>query len=248
MVDLTNFFDTTKKKSEKESEKVFKEWEFQQPVETQDEEVSEQPPAVSEIIKEAIGDVGEKPEGIEEVIEQEIEEEKAGGEQPPEQEIVQEETAEEKVEEVQAPSEVSVEEKKILSRDKDEFVAHALHELVMANGWTPVKTTPEKDYFMFTYLPPSNKRMWMQARIYITKLNLEKPLKIEGLTIPHGMEERLAIVIRMQKSGGIGQIMNSKTITETLDTNNYFNENSELVNENGLRAVLNAYLRQAEIM
>ncbi|HIJ99028.1 TPA: hypothetical protein H1005_03720, partial [archaeon] len=117
-----------------------------------------------------------------------------------------------------------------------------------ANGWTPVKTTPEKDYFMYIYLPPAHKRMWMQARVYISKLNLEKALKIEGITIPHGMEERLAIVIRMQKSGGIGQIMNSKTITETLDTNNYFNENSELVNESGLRAVLNAYLKQAEIM
>ncbi len=131
---------------------------------------------------------------------------------------------------------------------KDGYIAKTMHELIMANGWAPTKTTPENDYYFYSYLPPEHKRSWMQARVYISKLNLNKTLRIEGLTIPPGMEERLIIIIRMQKSGGIDRLANSKTITQTLDTNNYFNQNAELVNPEGLRAVLSSYLKQAEIL
>jgi len=131
---------------------------------------------------------------------------------------------------------------------KDEYIAKLMHELVLNCGWVPTRTYPETHYYFYTYLPPAHKRMWMQARVYITKLNLDRMTTIEGLTIPSGVQDRMTIVIRMQKSGGVGQLANSRTITQTLDTNNYFNQNSELVNEDGLQAVLMSYLKQAEIM
>ena len=131
---------------------------------------------------------------------------------------------------------------------QDDYIAQAMHELILASGWSPTRTTPEKDYYFFTYLPPEQKRMWMQARVYISKLNLTKSLRIEGLTIPTGMEGRLIVIIRTQKSGGIDRLANSKTITQSLDTHNYFNQKGQLVNPDGLRAVLSSYLKQAEIL
>lgn len=142
----------------------------------------------------------------------------------------------------------NIETPKIAASSKDEHIAKTIHELVMASGWIPTRTSPEPNYYFYTYLPPASKRAWMQARVYVSKLNLSRIITIEGLTIPAGLQHRLNIVIRMQKSGGVGQMIGSKTITQVLDTENYFNANSEVVNEEGLRAVLSAYLRQAEIL
>ncbi|HIJ98581.1 TPA: hypothetical protein H1005_01405 [archaeon] len=69
--DLSKFLDSSKSREKKGAEKVFKEWEFQQPAEEEEkelpeaaeEEVPAQTNPASEIIKEAIGDVGEKTEG-----------------------------------------------------------------------------------------------------------------------------------------------------------------------------------------
>ncbi len=145
-------------------------------------------------------------------------------------------------------AETKVELPKIAAANKDEYIAKAMNEMVLASGWVATRTTPEANYYFYTYLPPASKRSWQQARIYISKLNLSRIITIEGLTIPAGVQDRINIVIRMQKTGGIDRLMNSKTITQILDTNNYFSQNSELINEEGLRAVLSSYLRQAEIL
>ena len=123
-----------------------------------------------------------------------------------------------------------------------------MHGMVIASGWSATRTTPEENYYFYSYIPPAHKRTFQQARVYISKLNQGRTVTIEGLTITGGVKDRLNIIIRMQKTGGIDRLRNSKTITQMLDTNNYFNENSELVNAEGLKSVLSAYLREAEIL
>ena len=134
------------------------------------------------------------------------------------------------------------------SFERDDYVAKAMHDMILASGWVPTRTTPESNYYFFTYLPPEHKRTFQQARVYLSKLNLGRIITIEGLTIPSGIKDRMNIIIRMQKTGGIDRLRNSKTITQMLDVNNYFNQNSQLVNDEGLRAVLSSYLREAEIL
>lgn len=132
--------------------------------------------------------------------------------------------------------------------EKDDYIAKTMHDMILASGWVPTRTTPEENYYFFSYLPPEHKRTFQQARVYISRLNLGRIITIEGLTIPSGIKDRLNVIIRMQKTGGIDRLRNSKTVTQMLDTNNYFNQNSELVNPEGLHSVLSAYLREAEIL
>ena len=134
------------------------------------------------------------------------------------------------------------------SFERDDYVAKAMHDMILASGWVPTRTTPESNYYFYTYLPPSHKRDFQQARVYLSKLNLGRTITIEGLTITSGVKDRMNVIIRMQKTGGIDRLRNSKTITQMLDVNNYFNQNSQLVNDEGLRAVLSSYLREAEIL
>ncbi len=132
--------------------------------------------------------------------------------------------------------------------ERDDYVAKAMHDLIIASGWVPTRTSPEANYYFYSYLPPSHKRSFQQARVYLSKLNLSRIITIEGLTIPAGIKDRMNIIIRMQKTGGIDRLRNSKTVTQILDVNNYFNQNSQLVNDEGLKAVLSSYLREAKIL
>ncbi len=186
---------------------------------------------------------------VKEVVSMQQPEQANGGETPTPVEVPAAVPAQVPEAPVPAPAEVpAIAPQSVEAVERDDYVAKTIHDMILASGWVPTRTTPEPNYYFFTYLPPEHKRSFQQARVYLSKLNLGRTITIEGLTITAGVKDRMNIIIRMQKTGGIDRLRNSKTITQMLDVNNYFNQNSQLVNPEGLMSVLNAYLREAEIL